>query len=108
MRRIQSDTKSTMRGLAILALGTSFLAATILWHPQKVKAVTTYYCYTVVVVAEGNGGTDEDCHSFGYACSEISCGDARVAATQQAIQGMSPSCQMLPYHWEYEDCQEYP
>jgi|GEM_PF-3060543 len=107
MREFNGDARSTIRGLAILMVLT-VVAGTVFWRTQKVKATTTTYCYTVVVIAEGNGGTDEDCHSFGYACSEESCGDARDIATAQALQDMAPACRNLGYHWEYEDCQEYP
>lgn len=106
MKDTERERNSTVRGLVILTFVASCLVATILSHPQRAKAVGPNYWYIVVVVAEGNGGTDEDCHSYGAACSDISCDDARYKATMQAIGDMPPPCQILPYHWEYEDCQE--
>ena len=100
------ERRSTLRGLVILAFLASCLVATTLWRPQEASADGPNYWYYVVIVAEGQGGTYEDCRSVGTACSTTSCDDARAQATAQAVADLPWPCQGLPYHWEYEYCQE--
>jgi hypothetical protein len=100
---LDQERRGVLRGTLILVVLGFCLISTVLFRAPAVRA-TDYSCWCQVVIVV-QGEDYNECwaiHSVGTACSGISCQDAWVKATQDAVNNMPSRCSSLPYYWESE------